>query len=146
MNHELRIKLLEGFLLLALFFTLSSPVYAASPSPCVDSVEFGKCPAGLQEIEDTVGNIISVVVGLGFIAMLVMLVIAGFKYLTSAGEPKAIQAAHQAFTWAILGILFMIVAWVVLQLIEAVTGVHVTTFDIKALCSDGTDLMKFCRK
>ncbi len=94
-------------------------------------------PAGLDEIEKIVGNVISVIAGLGFIAMLVLIIMAGFKYLTSGGEPKAIQSAHQAFTWALLGLFLMIIAWVLLQLIQAFTGIPVTVFNIKTLCGNG---------
>src|SRR3990167_2397806 len=94
----------------------------------------GPPPAGLKEIEDVFKNVVSVVVGLGFIALLVMLIWAGFKYLTSGGEPKAIQSAHQTVTWALLGVVFMAVAWIILQLIKAFTGIDVTIFDIKVLC------------
>lgn len=97
----------------------------------------GPDAAGLQEIEDMVGNIISVVVGLSFVALLSLLVWAGIKYLTSEGEPKAVQAAHQVATWALFGILFLAVAWLILQLIQAFTGVNVTTFNIKTLCGIG---------
>ncbi len=140
MNHELRIKLLIPlFLILAALF-LPHPVSAAA-TPCVD-IPPGTCPAGLDQFEAMVGNLISVIVGLGFIATLVMLIMAGFKYLTSGGEPKAIAAAHQTFTWALLGILFMAIAWLLLQLIAAFTGIDVTIFNIKTLC-DVTG-KKFC--
>lgn len=149
-----------GYVILILVL-LITPVYAASPSPtphpcsldtsiAVNKIvlndyenKYGPCPAGLQEFEDMVGNIISVFVGLGFIVMLVMLVTAGFKYLTSGGEPKAIQAAHAVTTWAILGILFMAIAWLILQLVAAFTGIDVTIFDIKALCG-GSSKFPFC--
>ena len=87
--------------------------------------------AGLKEIEDVFKNVVNVVVGLAFIASLIMLIWAGFKYLTSGGEPKAVQAAHHTFSWALLGILFLAIAWLVLNLIEAFTGVNVTTFNIR---------------
>ena len=90
--------------------------------------------AGLKQIEDVFKNVISVVVGLAFIACLIVLIMAGIKYLTSGGEPKAIQSAHQTVTWALLGILFMAVGWIVLQLIKNFTGIDVTIFDIKKLC------------
>ena len=106
----------------------------------------GPPAAGLNEIEQVFANVISVIVGLGFIATLVLLVVAGFKYLTSGGEPKAIQAAHQTVTWALLGILFMAVAWLLLQLIQAFTGINVTFFNIKTLCGDPNDPTKwFCK-
>ncbi len=102
----------------------------------------GPPAAGLKEIEDIFANVISVVVGLGFIAMLVTLIMAGIKYLTSAGEPKAVQSAHNTVTWALLGVVFMAIAWLILQLIHVFTGINVTEFDIKALCG-GTNL-PFC--
>jgi hypothetical protein len=94
----------------------------------------GPAPAGLKEIEQLFINLISVVVGLGFIALLVLLVWAGFKYLTSGGDPKNIQAAHQTVTWALLGVLFLAIAWLILQLIAAFTGIDVTIFNINVLC------------
>lgn len=97
----------------------------------------GPKEAGLSLIEQVFSNIISVVVGLAFIASLVMLVWAGIKYLTSGGEPKAIQAAHYTVTWALLGILFMAIAWLILQLIQVFTGIQVTFFDIRTLCGGG---------
>ena len=111
------------------------PVYAAA-TPCVETFP-GQCPAGLDQFEAMVGNLVSVIVGLGFVATLVMLIMAGFKYLTSGGEPKAIQAAHQTVTWALLGIVFMAAAWLLLQLIQAFTGINVKVFDIKTLCGVG---------
>ncbi len=103
-----------------------------TPTPALncDPHILGNCPAGLTDLEGVFTNVISVVVGLGFIVLLVMLLTAGFKYLTSGGEPKAIQAAHQTVTWALLGILFMAIAWIVLQLIKVFTGIDVLHFKI----------------
>lgn len=137
MKHELRIMVLTAlFMILASLFMIH-PVYAATPAPCIDAdsitAGYGPCPSGLDQIESVFSNVISVMVGLGFIALLVVVIMAGFKYLRSGGEPKALQSAHQTFTWAILGILFMIIAWLTLVLIENFTGIHVTTFNIKSL-------------
>lgn len=148
------LRLLFISYLISLISLLTSPVYAASPSPHPCSVDpslpaykdyvakFGPCPAGLGEFEKVVANVMSVIVGLGFVAMLVMLIMAGIKYLTSAGEPKAVAAAHNTVTWALLGILFMAIAWLLLQLIHVFTGIDVTIFDIKVLC--GGAGLPFC--
>lgn len=93
----------------------------------------GPPPAGLTQFEDLFQNLISIVVGLGFVAVLVMLIWAGFKYLMSGGDQKSIQQAHQVVTWALLGMFFMALAWLILQLIKAFTGVDVTIFNIKTL-------------
>lgn len=121
-----------ALLLFTLTFTLfASPIYAAVCDPKNQNPI--DCGAGLQQIEDVFRNVVSVIVGLGFVAMLVMLIMAGIKYLTSGGEPKAVQAAHQTVTWALLGVVFMAIAWLLLQLIAAFTGIDVTIFNIKVL-------------
>ncbi|MBI4036541.1 hypothetical protein HY386_01510 [Candidatus Daviesbacteria bacterium] len=87
-------------------------------------------PAGLTQIEKIFENIISSSVALAFIALVVILVWAGMKFLTSGGEAKAIQSAQQTVTWAILGMVFLVVAWLILLLIKAFTGIDVTQFCI----------------
>ena len=146
---ELRIMVFVLSIILASLFIIH-PVYAVC-----DAAEMNKpvdqrsadCPAGLDQFEAIVGNVISVIVGLGFIAMLVMVIMAGIKYLTSGGEPKAIQSAHQTLAWALLGLLFFALAWIILQLIHAFTGIDVTVFDIKTLCklAGDPDPLKFCK-
>lgn len=94
----------------------------------------GPPPAGLTQIEELVTQLIKISSGIAFVALLVMLLWAGIKFLTSGGEPKAIQSASQTVTWALLGMLFLIIAWLTLRLIEAFTGVGVTIFDVRVLC------------
>jgi len=122
-----------GLMLFTFYFLLFTfPAYAVC-DPAKPTLD---CPAGLQQIEEVFTKVISVIVGLSFIVSSVVLAWAGIKYLTSGGEPKAIQAAHQALIWALLGILFLAIAWIILQLVQAVTGVQVTFFDIRALCKN----------
>lgn len=93
----------------------------------------GGGPAGIPLIEYMFARVVCVAVPLGYIALLVVLVIAGIKYLTSGGEPKAVQAAHQTVTWGLLGILFLALAWLILLLIQNFTGVEVTKFNVASL-------------
>lgn len=102
----------------------------------------GPDAAGLQQLQNVVSNIISSIVGLGIISMFVMLILAGYKYLRSGGDPKSLEAAKSTITWALLGMVFMAVAWLVLQLIFVATGADVTTFNLGTLCKfNNTD---FC--
>ncbi len=136
------------FRLLSIFFLFLSTnfllpaAYAADCNPTIA----GNCPAGLPQIEELVANLLFIIVGLGFITLLVLLVMAGIKYLTSGGEPKAISSAHQTITWALLGIVFMAIAWLILQLIHNFTGINVTVFDVKKLCSGPLGALQFCNK
>lgn len=93
--------------------------------------------AGLVELEQLFKSIINLSVGAAFIALVVMLTIAGIKFLTSGGDPNRIKSASETVTWALLGMLFLVIAWLVLQLIQAFTGVQLTTFDLQKLCIPG---------
>ncbi len=128
LNVKSKVQILKVFRLLIIVLSLPNSVHAQAPTPSCNIP--GDCPAGLTELEGVFSNVIFVVVALGFIILLVMLLTAGFKYLTSGGEPKAVQAAHQTVSWALLGILFMAIAWLVLKLVFAFTGIDVTKFKV----------------
>ena len=87
-------------------------------------------PAGVTQLEELFKRIVQISVGLAFVALVVVLVMAGIKFLTSGGEPKALQGASQTVTWALLGMLFLVIAWLVLLLIKEFTGIDVTKFCI----------------
>lgn len=100
--------------------------------------ELGPKPAGLTQLEDLFKQVVNVSVYLAFAAVLVVMVVASIKFITSGGEPKAIAAARDAIVWALLGVLFLAIAWLVLQLISAFTGIEILkTFNIKILCGAG---------
>lgn len=87
-------------------------------------------PAGVIQLQELITRIINLSVGLAFIVLAVLLAYAGIRFLTSGGEPKAIQTASMTITWALLGILFLALVWIILKLIQAFTGVNVTQFCI----------------
>lgn len=87
-------------------------------------------PAGPQQLLELVQRLISLSVSLAFLLLTIMLFWGGIKYLMSGGDPKKLGEAHQTLTWALLGILFLVLAWLVLKLIENFSGVPVTQFCI----------------
>jgi hypothetical protein len=114
-------KTVQPFLLFTFYFLLSKPAYAA---------DLGPPPAGATQIQELITRIINLSVGGAFIALTVVLVWAGVKYITSGGEQKSIMNAHQTVTWAFIGVFFLALAWIILRLIQAFTGVNVTQFSI----------------
>lgn len=111
------------------------PIGAGAPTG------LGTEPAGLTQIENLVQRIIRLSTGLAFVALFVVLLWAGIKFLTSGGDPKALQSAQQTVVWALLGILFLAIAWLVLQLVAAFTGIPgLRIFDIRVLCVPGNPI------
>lgn len=97
----------------------------------------GPLAAGLPEIQSIFKQIVSISVVVAFVALVIVLIWGGVRYLTSGGDPKAIKPAGETITWALLGILFMVIAWLILLLIKTFTGVDIITqFRIGVLCTD----------
>jgi len=86
--------------------------------------------AGIEQLNQLFARIINLSVGIAFIAVLIMLIVTGIKYLTSGGEAKPLASANNALTWTLLGLIFLVIIWLVLLLIKAFTGVDVTKFCI----------------
>lgn len=76
-------------------------------------------------------RIVNAILGLSAIALFVMLILAGFKYLTSGGDPKAVEGAKNTLTYAIFGMVAIVLSFLVLKLIENLTGAKVTQFNIR---------------
>lgn len=84
----------------------------------------------LSQLEVTFSNAVRALLALGGIALFIYLVIGGFKYLTSGGDPKAVEEAKKTLTYAIGGMLLIAGAFLILKLIETFTGAKVTEFKI----------------
>lgn len=87
-------------------------------------------PAGIKQVQELLTRLINISVPLAFMALTVVLFYAGIKFLTSGDEAKPRQAAGMAVTWGLMGIVFLVLAWLILRLVEAFTGVEVTKFCI----------------
>ena len=97
---------------------LVSPVYAVND------------PGEISDIVGILANIIRLLAPAAAIAVFVMILVAGFQFLTSGGDPKAVAAARTTLTYAILGVILVVVVWLILTLIEAVTDVKVTIVNL----------------
>ncbi len=80
--------------------------------------------ATVQGFECIFSNIVSVVTLLVGLAVFVMLVTGGFKYLTSGGDAKAQEQAKGTMTYAVLGLVLIIAAYLILKFISNFTGVQ----------------------
>lgn len=87
-------------------------------------------PAQLKDLEFIFARILNVAAGFAILAVFIMLVIGGFKYLTSGGDPKATESAKNTLTYAIFGLVALIGIWLILRFVEIFTGVPVTQFKI----------------
>ncbi|MBI4097875.1 MAG: hypothetical protein HY426_02440 [Candidatus Levybacteria bacterium] len=69
-----------------------------------------------------VGNVIFWLLLLAGIVALVLIIISGFKFVTSGGDPKQAEGARRTLTYAIIGLVVVLLSFAVISFIEEVTG------------------------
>ena len=100
-----------------------------------------KDPATFRDLNFLFRNILQSVIVIGGFAAFVMLIFGGFRYLTAQGDPKSISAARGMITWAIVGLAFLVLSWLIIRFIADFTGLPLTQFCLPGqLVGGGTDV------
>ena len=79
--------------------------------------------ATIQGLECIFQNVVTVITVLAGLAVFIMLLIGGIKYLTSGGDQKAMEQAKNTMTFAILGLVLIIAAYLILNFLSVFTGI-----------------------
>jgi hypothetical protein len=97
-------------------------------------MDWDKCviegAASVKCVEVIFLRILNIILPLALIALFIMLVMGGFKYLTSGGNPKTTASAQQTLTTAFAGVILIVLAYLVFYLIKVFSGVDILHFNI----------------
>ena len=94
----------------------------------------GNNAATIQDLNVIFGKVIAVVLGLAGIALFVMLLVGGFKFISAGGDPKAMEEAKKTLTYAIGGLVLVAVAFLIIQIIYNITtGTNFAQFNIMGI-------------
>lgn len=89
----------------------------------------GNANAGNLKIGDVLGQIFSTYIFYAAgIALLFYLIIGGFQFMFSKGDPKATQAAQAKITNAAIGFMIIFLAFIIVQLVAQLFGLKDTLF------------------
>lgn len=106
--------------LMATLDSESGDVYAGEGPP----------PPTICGFEGVIEGVLSFALGFAGLALFLMFIYGGFKWLTAGTNEKAVQQARGTFTWALVGLALIFGAWFILLFIENFTGIEVTVFSI----------------
>ena len=96
---------------------------------CVQTVKGVDVPT-IQGFECLFANVLKVVVTVAGLAFFIMFIVGGFQYMQTSNDPKAVAAASSTLTYAVIGLVGVIISWLILAFIYQFTGVDVTKFQI----------------
>lgn len=124
-------KLLFFLILFSFFLSNPKTVEAVPPIPvwskaCTDANDV----ATLQGFECIYKNLLRSLIPLGGLAAFVVILLGGFQYITSAGDPKQAQKASSMITGAIIGLVVAVGIWFLFQILNGITGLDLLRFAI----------------
>lgn len=86
--------------------------------------------ATIGSLTTLISNVITAIVMLSGVVLFIMLLVGGFSFLFSGGDQKKLEKAKGTITNAFVGLLVLVGSYLILLLVEKITGVSVTTFGI----------------
>ena len=97
-------------------------VFAADPNVGTTVTDLTSNVSWAESLGQVFGLIINVVMGVAISLAVIFLGIGGIKYITSQGDPKASEAAKNAITNAVIGLVVAIAAFAIRTLVGNVIG------------------------
>ena len=80
-------------------------------------------PGDMYTLGDIISRVMTYIFVFAGIGLLLMLIMSGFSYLTSAGDPKKLEQGKARLTNAILGFVIIFAAYWVVQIAGIIFGI-----------------------
>ncbi len=96
-------------LIVILFVTILSPI-------ALSSTAFA-ATADVTQVETFIRSIIKIIAGLAGLVATGFFVVGGFSYITSSGNPEHLDRAKKTITWAAIGLVITIAAFVISNIV-----------------------------
>ena len=104
-------------------------VVCTSAADVVNPV-LGVTGTGLKCLEGGFYNVVRATIIFSGLALLVVLLIGGMKYVTAGGDEKAIASARKTITLALTGFILVIVSYFLMRTLSDILGVDILQFEV----------------
>ncbi|HWQ99501.1 MAG TPA: hypothetical protein VN397_01485 [Candidatus Methylomirabilis sp.] len=107
-------------------FAASAPVFAQQQAAqqVQQTAQAAGVAAGTTDLVQIIGRLINIFLGLLGVIFLVLLLYAGFLWMTSAGDAEKVKKAQNTIKNAVIGLVIIASAWAIVSFImNALTGV-----------------------
>lgn len=68
-------------------------------------------------------NVINAALVLSAVVAVILIIYSGFQYVTSSGDKEKVDGARKRLTYAIIGLIFIILSYTILTIFSQLTGV-----------------------
>ena len=75
-------------------------------------------------------NAVTGITAFAGVVLFIVLVMAGFTFLFSGGDAKQLEKAKNTFTYALIGLIVIVCAYLIINLIQMFTGADISQFNL----------------
>lgn len=90
-----------------------APIYGAIPTTTPGVYRF-------TTLGSIVGELLKYIFPIAGTLMFVFIIIAGFQWMTSSGDPKKVESARNRMTYAILGFVLLITSYWLAKIVQVI--------------------------
>ncbi|MFA7654281.1 MAG: hypothetical protein WCX97_04570 [Candidatus Magasanikbacteria bacterium] len=115
MNNQIKKIIIVGMFLMTMFLSF---YWASAAEPAVSTQQSVKLENPLGTITQPaglVGKAINGIIGIMGAVTLIMFVLGGFKWLTSAGNAERIKSGTNTMLWAAVGVVIVLSSYIIVQ-------------------------------
>jgi len=104
---------------LMLFYALGAQAISLGDVKIIatDGGLFTACSGEGQGFVCILTTVLQILLSLAFILAVIFVVISGYRFITSQGNEESVTKAKKNLTWAIAGIVLIVLAWIILAVI-----------------------------
>ena len=81
-------------------------------------------PLKYKSLQELVGAFITFIRNVALIFFPITIIVAGYQFMTSAGDPKKVEEARQTLWYAFVGLMIILAAQAILAAIKATFGLE----------------------
>jgi hypothetical protein len=76
----------------------------------------------ISQLGDIIKRVIDALFGIAGAVIILIIIVGGVRYILSAGDPKAVQSAKGTITFAVIGLVIILLAVVIVNVIGNLLG------------------------
>jgi hypothetical protein len=76
-------------------------------------------------------NVINAALLLSGVVAVILIILSGIKFISSGGDPVKVEGAKKTMTYAIIGLVIIVMAFFLLKVLSTITGVDCKTLGVQ---------------
>lgn len=73
--------------------------------------------ASTTKLSEVVPNVITILLSVSGVIAVLFIIIGGFQYMTSSGNPEAAKKGRQTLTYAIVGLVIIVLSYIIVSVV-----------------------------